>query len=368
MRPTAAGSDRDVVVAARLRTRRSSRARRTRAIAALLAWPKGERHLRRIEEAPPDSLADRVTRETIWRLVTPRWRRHLERLIEDERPDAVIVFTVPMAHFRGIPSALRERFGIPIFFYDGDVPMSLPEFGGMDTPRLQLLPRRRPGGVRRCGDSRTRRGAAAGCSSSAHARRKPCSGVPILSSSLPSRCRRRPTSSSTATATSSAASGWRRSWASRRVLCPLSTSHSAATTSAATRARRGCSGTFPSRLFRARSPRPGSTFVSPGGRTRRCTPRRRAEGRSSSSRRRRGDRRGAPTTGSSAGSSRGASCSSPPTPPRRSTPTGRFLDDPAAAEELGRRARERVLDEHTYRHRARRLLEVIGFVVGARVG
>ena len=65
--------------------------------------------------------------------MTPRWRRHLERLVERERPDAVVVFTVPMAHFRGIPTALRERFGVPVVFYDGDVPMSLPEFGGMDT-------------------------------------------------------------------------------------------------------------------------------------------------------------------------------------------------------------------------------------------
>ena len=38
-----------------------------------------------------------------------------------------------MAHLRGIPTALRERFGVPVVFYDGDVPMSLPEFGGMDT-------------------------------------------------------------------------------------------------------------------------------------------------------------------------------------------------------------------------------------------
>src|SRR6266540_3630915 len=65
--------------------------------------------------------------------VTPRWRRHLERLVEREHPDAIVVFTVPMAHFRGIPTALREKFGIPVVFYDGDVPMSLPEFGGMDT-------------------------------------------------------------------------------------------------------------------------------------------------------------------------------------------------------------------------------------------
>jgi spore maturation protein CgeB len=45
-----------------------------------------------------------------------------------------------------------------------------------------------------------------------------------------------------------------------------------------------------------------------------------------------------------------------------------LLDDPAQAEELGRRARERVLDEHTYRHRARRLLSLLGLREEARVG
>src|SRR3954454_701760 len=99
----------------------------------LLARAKGDGAPRRAEESPEDSLGDRLTREVIWRWVTPRWRRQLEALVERERPDAVIVFTVPMAHSRGILTALRERFGIPVVFYDGDVPMSLPEFGGMDT-------------------------------------------------------------------------------------------------------------------------------------------------------------------------------------------------------------------------------------------
>jgi spore maturation protein CgeB len=94
---------------------------------------KGDNHLRRDEDSPEDSIGDRMTRGAIWRVVTPRWRRQLEKLVERERPDAVVVFTVPMAHFRGIPTALRDRFDIPVVFYDGDVPMSLPEFGGMDT-------------------------------------------------------------------------------------------------------------------------------------------------------------------------------------------------------------------------------------------
>jgi len=101
---------------------------------ALGARLRGDEFLRRSEDAPEDTRTDRLVRATIQRYVTPRWRRHLERLIEREGGvDAVVVFTVPMAHFRGIPTALRERFGVPVVFYDGDAPMSLPEFGGTDV-------------------------------------------------------------------------------------------------------------------------------------------------------------------------------------------------------------------------------------------
>ena len=102
---------------------------RVRDLAARL---KGDRYLRRAERDPGDT--DRLVREAVWRWVTPRWRRHLVRLLERERDvDAVLVFTVPMSHLRGVPATLREKFGVPVVFYDGDVPMSLPEFGGMDT-------------------------------------------------------------------------------------------------------------------------------------------------------------------------------------------------------------------------------------------
>ncbi len=99
----------------------------------VVARLKGDSYLRRAEDNPEDGLGERMTREVIWRWVTPRWRKHLDALVRDERPDALVVFTVPMAHLTGIPSYLRERYGLPIVFYDGDVPMSLPEFGGMDT-------------------------------------------------------------------------------------------------------------------------------------------------------------------------------------------------------------------------------------------
>jgi spore maturation protein CgeB len=101
---------------------------------SVAARTRGDEYIRRSENSPPDTVADRTIREVIWRWVTPRWRRHLERILERERDvDAVIVFTVPMSHLRGIPNWIRDRFGVPVAFYDGDVPMSLPEFGGMDT-------------------------------------------------------------------------------------------------------------------------------------------------------------------------------------------------------------------------------------------
>ncbi|MDX6451171.1 MAG: hypothetical protein QOH16_1220 [Gaiellaceae bacterium] len=99
----------------------------------LVARLKGDAYLRRAEDNPEDGFGERMTREAVWRWVTPRWKKHLDRLVERERPDAIVIFTIPMSHLRGIPSYLRERYGIPVIFYDGDAPMSLPEFGGMDT-------------------------------------------------------------------------------------------------------------------------------------------------------------------------------------------------------------------------------------------
>src|SRR5438552_2128305 len=44
---------------------------------ALGARLRGDEFLRRSEEAPGDTRADRLVRTTIHRYVTPRWRRHL---------------------------------------------------------------------------------------------------------------------------------------------------------------------------------------------------------------------------------------------------------------------------------------------------
>jgi spore maturation protein CgeB len=44
--------------------------------------------------------------------------------------DAVLVITVPLNHITGVARHIIERHNKPVFFYDGDVPASLPNFRG----------------------------------------------------------------------------------------------------------------------------------------------------------------------------------------------------------------------------------------------
>ena len=334
-------------------TRPTARARATPPLRGGLARLKGDRYLRRAEESPTTARFDRLTRETIWRVVTPRWRRHLDRLVAQERPDAVLVFTVPMAHFRGIPTYLRERHGIPVVFYDGDVPMSLPEFGGMDTgfnyyhgadpSEYDLVLSNSEGGLDRLLELGARRAEAVLWGADP-------------SSSAPSRSRRSTTSSSTATATSSAASGWRRSSASRR---------------GAPRIDFALGGRdFQGDVGRARlvGDVPFNVFaraISAARINLNITRRSHATVDGSSTCRpfELAAAGAAIVSNPHAGLERWfepeRSCSSSTTPTPRSTRTAPARR-PGQAEAMGARARERVLDEHTYAHRARQVLRLLG--------
>ena len=329
----------------------------------LLARAKGDGSPRRAEESPEDSLGDRLTREVIWRWVTPRWRRHLEALIERERPDAVIVFTVPMAHFRGIPTALRERFGIPVAFYDGDVPMSLPEFGGMDTGfnwyhdadpgEYDLVVSNSAGGLDRLRELGARRAEA------------------VFWGADPEFFAPQPVEKELDVFFYGYGDKFRREWVAAMVGEP---------------SRRLPDADFAlgGRDFRGDVGRareigdvPFSAFARAisAARVNLCITRRsHATVYASSSCR--------PFELASAGA---AIVSNPYDGIERWFEPGSellvvedadeataaivdLLDDPAQAEAMGARARERVLDEHTYRHRARRLLELVGGGVEARVG
>ena len=86
----------------------------------------------RAKRAPAgDSLSDRAVRNTAQTLIAPLWRRHLERILTREPDfDALLFLTVPLNHLVGVPGYVRDKFDLPVFYFDGDVPASLPNMKG----------------------------------------------------------------------------------------------------------------------------------------------------------------------------------------------------------------------------------------------
>jgi len=84
------------------------------------------------EAASSDEAAgDRLVRQTAHTLIAPLWLRHLDRLLTREADiDAVIVLTAPLNHLNGVAAELQRKHGKPVFYYDGDVPASLPNMRG----------------------------------------------------------------------------------------------------------------------------------------------------------------------------------------------------------------------------------------------
>lgn len=78
-----------------------------------------------------ESGMDRLVRRTAQTLVAPLWSRHLDALLTREPDvDAVIFLTVPLNHLRGVAAEIQRKHQKPVLYYDGDVPASLPNMRG----------------------------------------------------------------------------------------------------------------------------------------------------------------------------------------------------------------------------------------------
>jgi len=85
-------------------------------------------------ESSEESATDRLVRQTAQTLVAPLWLRHLDNLLTREPDiDAVIFLTVPLNQLNGVPAELIRRHNKPVFYFDGDVPASLPNMRGFST-------------------------------------------------------------------------------------------------------------------------------------------------------------------------------------------------------------------------------------------
>ncbi len=79
--------------------------------------------------APPQNLINKISNALIPSLIGSKWEKHVRHIIENERNvDAVIVFDVLINYLAGLPTQIKSSYNVPFFFYDSDVPWSLPQF------------------------------------------------------------------------------------------------------------------------------------------------------------------------------------------------------------------------------------------------
>jgi len=76
----------------------------------------------------------RTVRFATARFIKPKWERHVLDILEKEGDvDAIILMGIPINQLTGLPSAVKRERNLPVICYDGDVPASFPKHGGFVT-------------------------------------------------------------------------------------------------------------------------------------------------------------------------------------------------------------------------------------------
>jgi len=82
-----------------------------------------------IDPARTKGLLSPVTKGLIKYDVRPKIRRQLHNIIKKEKDIDVILFmNVPLNHITGIASEIKDEYSIPCIYYDGDMPTILPQY------------------------------------------------------------------------------------------------------------------------------------------------------------------------------------------------------------------------------------------------
>ena len=63
------------------------------------------------------------------RYIRKKWTSHIISILEKEKNfDAVFFFSIPITHISGIPEKIRDSYNIPVVYYEGDMPIGLPQY------------------------------------------------------------------------------------------------------------------------------------------------------------------------------------------------------------------------------------------------
>jgi hypothetical protein len=81
------------------------------------------------EENKPNGNSSNLHQKLSNRYIKDKWKRCLEGIFKKEKEiDAVLFINIPLNHIRGLPTFLQQEYGVPVGYLEGDMPTILPQF------------------------------------------------------------------------------------------------------------------------------------------------------------------------------------------------------------------------------------------------
>jgi len=88
-----------------------------------------ESKIRRGKSPSGKSLLSPVADQLIRNYIRPKWGRYLRQILQKEPDvDLILFMSIPISHIAGIPRKIKEEFPVSVAFYDGDMPTILPKY------------------------------------------------------------------------------------------------------------------------------------------------------------------------------------------------------------------------------------------------
>ena len=88
-----------------------------------------ERRKRRGKSPSKVTFLSAIAAQVIRNYIRPKWERQITNVLTKEKNISTVLFmNVPLNHITGIPSKIRSQFGVPVAYYDGDLPTALPRY------------------------------------------------------------------------------------------------------------------------------------------------------------------------------------------------------------------------------------------------
>ena len=72
-------------------------------------------------------------------LVEPFWKKRIIEIFRQEKDfDVVFFLNIPLTHVPSLGKFIKSRFSVKMIYYDGDMPVHLPQYGGFSTSNYVL--------------------------------------------------------------------------------------------------------------------------------------------------------------------------------------------------------------------------------------